>query len=238
MVEISDLNSKGYAMILPFASEFPDTALYYSIKQFNDLGIDNVYPMKQDSGGIFSESEIIKLKNASLIYIPGGDQNRFMNQIRNTRIEETIHEAYRSGALIAGTSAGAAVMSRQMITGNQLKDTVYTNDFPVIQAGNIEIKKGLGLLEDVIIDQHFIKRQRMNRLISVALENPHELCVGIDESTAIYVKDNVAEVYGLNQVITLSHKGTETRIVNGLLGGKGMCLDVYLPGDSFQISTY
>src|SRR5690606_2849352 len=109
------------------------------------------------------------LKKAKLIYITGGDQNRFMEIVRDTPLHETIKEAYSGGSTIAGTSAGAAVMSRIMITGDQKTVQDY-GDFEKIWFDNVVTQEGLSLLENVVIDQHFIVRSRYNRLISVLAE--------------------------------------------------------------------
>jgi len=114
------------------------------------------------------------LKGAKLIYISGGDQNKFMKIVLNTPVCTAIHQAYKRGAVIAGTSAGAAVMSEKMITGDIYKSTKsdsilyenYTDEYSSIKAHSIVIAKGLGLVKSLIIDQHFIKRMRMNRLIA------------------------------------------------------------------------
>lgn len=225
----------GYVLVLPFASEFEDTAIYYSSRQFRERGIGDVRHVKSSELTGNPQQVIERISGAKLIYISGGDQNRFMEIIGEGDVRDALTEAYRQGATIAGTSAGAAVMSSKMITGNEIKHPVYTGDFRSIEANNIELKPGLGFLQDVIIDQHFIKRQRMNRLISVALENPEDLCIGIDESTALLVTGNHVEVVGLSQVVTLQHPEAETQVVNGLLGGKGLRMCILLPGDSFEM---
>jgi cyanophycinase len=104
-----------------------------------------------------------------------------------------------------------------------------------MEAGNIEVTVGLGMLEQAIIDQHFIKRKRLNRLVSVCMENPENTCVGIDESTAIFVHAGKAVVVGLNQVVVIRPSGAPATVTNGLLGARNMELDVLLPGDSFPI---
>jgi cyanophycinase len=160
-----------------------------------------------------------------------------MDAIAGTPIRETIHEAFENGCLISGTSAGAAVMSQKMITGNELKhpgDSIAT--FITMEDRNVEIREGLGMLETVIIDQHFIKRKRLNRLVSVCIENPDNICAGIDESTAILVDGNTATVYGLNQVVVLRQGSSQTKVENGLLGASDIRLDVLLPGESFRIN--
>ncbi len=235
MVTISGVDTSGYIVILPMSSSVPDTAAYYGVKQFTDLGLKNVFALNFNDSLDITSKRIDSLKNASLIYISGGDQNRFMEIVNGTPIYDAIHDAYKNGALIAGTSAGAAVMSEKMITGNEYKHSEYTGNFRTIEANNIEIEKGLGLIENAIIDQHFVWRMRMNRLISACLENPEETGIGIDESTAILIENNKATVYGESQVVVLRHKTAETKIVNGLLGAAGMELSIYLPGDSFEI---
>lgn len=234
MISESGVDESGYILILPLASGEPDSAIYYSSKQFSDRGVDNIMSVKTADLSGDPTSLVNLIKSASLIYISGGDQNRFMELIQGGPVKESIHEAYIKGACIAGTSAGAAVMSEKMITGRELKHPVYTGRFPSIEANNIVLGKGLGLIDEAIIDQHFLKRERWNRLISVCLENPENICIGIDESTAILVKGGKAEVLGENQVIALQHTCAETKIVNGLLGGMNLDLSIYLPGDTIK----
>jgi len=234
---ISGVDISGYAVILPMASEEPDSAAFYAIKMFNKIGVKNIVSFNFEKPKDYTKSKIDSLLNAKLIYISGGDQNKFMKQVVNTEVYKTIHNAFFNGTVISGTSAGAAIMSKKMITGNEKKNKIYTGNYKTIQANNIEISTGLGFVDKLIVDQHFIKRMRMNRLISVCLENPDYQCVGIDESTAILVANDIISVFGENQVIAIKHNGTETKIVNGLLGGTNITLDVYLPGDSFKIKS-
>jgi len=235
IVSLSGVDSNGYAVILPMASEAPDTAIFYATKMLLQANVHNIYPIIFDSVTSHNDTLLTRLKGAHLIYISGGDQVRFMKAIANSRIKEIIQQAYQDGATIAGTSAGAAVMSQKMLTGEQLKYPIYTGDYKTIEANNIEMSDGLGLLPGAIVDQHFIRRQRLNRLIAVCLENPQETCIGIDESTAIIVNGNQIQVAGESQVIVLKHKTAVTKVVNGLLGGQGLEMDVFLPGDKFYI---
>ena len=111
--------------------------------------------------------------------MPGGDQTRFMKAIEGTGLDEVIRARYRAGAIVGGTSAGAAVISEAMITGDA--------DLQSLTARKTVIAKGLGLWPEVIVDQHFLKRQRDNRLISAVIDHPTLVGVGIDESTAVIV---------------------------------------------------
>lgn len=237
LITLSNLKKDAYMIVLPMASEEPDSAVYYTAKQFVALG---VRPEKIKSFNFDSKNQtkarLDSLKSASLIYITGGDQNLFMKAVLNTPAYDAIKSAYQNGATIAGTSAGAAVMSQKMISGNELKYPDYTGDFRTIEAKNFEIKTGLGLLPNVIVDQHFIRRMRMNRLLAVALENPYQKAIGIDESTAIVVERDSARVTGDSQVIIIQNSTKNSiRTKNGLLGGKDITLEILLPGEKFKI---
>ena len=235
MVQESGVKNGGYVIILPMASEEPDSAAWYAAQQFLERGIEKVYSFNFVSKQTDDSAWLDSVKNARLIYIPGGDQNKFMAIAEGSPLFPALHLAYRNGATIAGTSAGAAVMSRKMITGNEKKYPQYTGDYRSIESDNIEIGSGLGFLSNSIVDQHFIKRMRMNRLIAVAIENPDNTLVGIDESTAILVQNDSAEVIGSNQVIVLNGNHSK-KIQNGLLGAKNLNLSIFLPGEKFKLN--
>jgi cyanophycinase len=237
LINVSGLKEDNFMVILPMASEEPDSAMYYAKKEFIAIGVN---PDKIKSFNLKKEQQnkqqIDSLKKATLIYITGGDQNLFMDKVLHTSAYDAIHEAYKNGATIAGTSAGAAVMSSKMITGIEHKHPQYTGDFKTIEAENFEIKEGLGLLESAIIDQHFIYRMRMNRLLTVALENPDKKAIGIDESTAIIVHNDSAIVTGISQVIIIENLNKDSiKTKNGLIGGKNITLSILLPGDKFKL---
>jgi cyanophycinase len=234
MIEISGLDKGGYGVILPMASELPDSAVPEVAVDFINKGC-RMYGLQFRKGEPCPQSRIDSILNARLIYISGGDQSRFMGAIAGTPIQNAIHEFFYKGGLLCGSSAGAAVMSKKMVTGNELKHPAVNENFITMEGGNIEVKEGLGMLENAIIDQHFIKRKRLNRLVSVCIENPKNMCVGIDESTAILVDGNKATVYGNTQVVVLRNLSAETKVQNGLLGARNLRLDVYLPGESFRI---
>jgi cyanophycinase len=88
----------------------------------------------------------------------------------------------------------------------------------------------------VTIDQHFVVRKRLNRMIAYCIENPNHMGVGIDEGTAIFVDGDNATVFGVSQVVVIKNKGAKTTTKNGLLGAQGLKLDVYLPGESFKLT--
>ncbi|ELR68775.1 Cyanophycinase [Fulvivirga imtechensis AK7] len=237
LVELSKIDKEGYGIILPMSSEEPDSSVYYAKIQFADLGITNVTGMNFTKDQPATPQQLDSIKGAHLIYISGGDQNKFMQVVYQTPIEVAIKEAFKNGSVVAGTSAGAAVMSKKMITGNELKYPLYEETFRNIESNNIEIKPGLGLIETAIIDQHFIKRSRYNRLICAVIEYPGMLGIGIDESTAIIVEGDSARVTGESQVILFRNPDHSQADHNGLLGANDLRLDVLLPGAKFSLSN-
>jgi cyanophycinase len=235
LANLSGIREKGYMYVLPMASSLPDSAIIWTRQDFAVAGITTVPGFNFKKGETPPLPQLDSLKNARLIFICGGDQSRFMDAVLYTPIMDAIHQAFRKGAVISGTSAGAAVMSKLMITGNQKKHPDLESLFPTIESDNMEIHEGLGLLENTIIDQHFVKRQRLNRLITVSIENPGKHCVGIDESTAIIIENGQATVTGVGQVIVINNMHGKKKTHNGLLGAEGLEISVYLPGDKFKI---
>jgi cyanophycinase len=236
MLKASGLDKDGYMVILPMASEEePMENVEETREIFKGIPGLKIYAFNIQKGDHVSASRLDSIRNACLVFMSGGDQSHFLDVIANKGIKEAIHDAYNKGALIAGTSAGASLMSKVMVTGNELKHPDDGN-FTTIEANDVETIEGLGFLKDVTIDQHFVVRKRLNRMIAYCIENPNHICVGIDEATAIFVDGNNATVYGVSQVIVLRNKAVKSKIQNGLLGVKGLKLDVLLPGDSFQLT--
>ncbi|MBK6949130.1 MAG: cyanophycinase [Haliscomenobacter sp.] len=237
MIRLGGLDRGRYAVILPMSSAEPDSSIYYGIQQFRQLGV----PASQLTGFYLSREYcpqhlLDSLTNAGLIYLSGGVQTRFMDTIQGSPVQETLWKAYLNGAVIAGTSAGAAVMSQKMITGEQVLHPDDGGSFRYIESGNVELSTGLGFLKNAIVDQHFVYRMRHNRLITVVLENPGMLGIGIDEATAIVVDRDQATVVGDSQVILYqAKKGAAVGRKGTLLGSKDLKFQVLLPGDAFKI---
>lgn len=235
IIQEAGLRAGGYCVILPMSSAAPDSSVYYASQQFLKKGVTNLHGFNFKKGEPVKTSRVDSIRKANLIYITGGDQTRFMDIVAGTEIEKAIHDAYRNGCVISGTSAGAAVMSKLMITGNELKHKEYSSTFQTIEPGNIEIKPGLGLLTNVIVDQHFLIRSRHNRLITAVIEHPEMTCIGIDESTAILVNGKEVEVLGDSQVVVYKNTTGSKLLKNEKLGARQLSVDVYLPGEKFTI---
>jgi len=235
LITTAAMKPGDYTVVLPMSSEYPDTSFYYFKQDYDPVCKNAIVCFNFTKQTTNNKSWLDSLEHARLIFITGGDQLRFMNIVLNTPIYQAIHTAYRSGATIAGTSAGAAVMSKYMITGNQLTDTSYSATFSVIHANNIEIKEGLGLLSSAIIDQHFIVRSRYNRLLSAIAKYPELPCVGINEATAIIIRGNKVKVTGESQVIVLKHPKQVQITSKGLIKFKDLRFSIYTEGDEFVI---
>ncbi len=235
LIKVAQLDSGGYGIILPMSSSEPDSAIYYAGKQFTEQGLTNIVGFNFNKGEAIDKTRTDSIENARLIYITGGDQNKFMDIAGGTAIQEAIEKCYLNGGVIAGTSAGAAVMSQKMITGNELKYPEYHSTFRNIETNNIELKQGLGFIKTAIIDQHFVKRSRHNRLISAVLENPDYKGVGIDESTAIVVVKGMATVIGESQVLVFHSPDGIKSNPNGKLSANQLIMSIFTSEQSFPI---
>ncbi len=235
MIDEAGLKEGGYAIVLPMASSQTENAVASGIKQLVDLGISAVVGFDFKKGETPSPSKLDSMSKASLIYISGGSQSRFMGVVEGTAIENAIWECFNNGGTIGGTSAGAAVMSEKMINGVQANYPDAEGGFRVIEKGNTALANGLGLIKTAIIDQHFVERSRHNRLMTLAMEYPQLKCIGIDESTAIVVKGNEVRVVGLSQVLVYDGSKGQLNTNGNKLGMKGLQLNVYLDGDTFKV---
>lgn len=234
MIKEAGLKSGETVAIFPHASEEQDSSFYYAKQQFEKRNLKALdCAFKKDEK--LPPSKLDSLKTAKLIYIGGGDQVTFMEIINsNPEVKNLLKSAYQNGKMIAGTSAGAAVMSEVMITGNQLKYKDYENTFDNIEIKNVETKQGLGFIKTAVIDQHFVVRSRYNRLLSLIIENPTYKGIGIDEGTAILVKNGSAEVVGRAQVIVFKNPKQSKKLNGDKLGAQGITLDIYLNGEKFK----
>lgn len=236
LLSISDLKKKDYIVVLPMSSEEPDSAYIYFKEQVQKLTKQPIVMLNFNKTTASNPVLVDSLQKAKLIFISGGDQTRFMGVVHNTPVFKAIHQAYQNGSTIAGTSAGAAVMCEHMITGNQKLETKYTETFNNIRYDNLETAEGLGLIKNVIIDQHFLKRSRYNRLISGLVEFPTHTGIGIDESTAIIVRNKEIEIAGESEVIVVRNpKGITKAPSNNTVGIKSLEMSVYYETEKFKI---
>ena len=235
LIKTANMGTKDYMIVLPMSSEEPEASYQAIKKQLTLASGNNIGCLNFDASKVKDQKWLDSLTNAKLIFITGGDQSRFMKVVLHTPVYSAIHKAYQNGATVAGTSAGAAVMSKQMITGKQLLDTVYKETFNKLWAGNIHFEEGMGLLDSVIIDQHFLKRSRFNRLISALTAYPNYQCIGIDEGTAIIVQRKKITVAGVSQVLRISDPKNLKIKGQHLIKMDDLRFSLYTSGDQFSL---
>jgi cyanophycinase len=177
------------------------------------------------------------------IWFLGGDQNRITRVLSGTPAERAIQDRYRAGAVVGGTSAGAAIMTTPMISGDERRpggtrpDT--TQAWITIDRDDVVTVPGLSLLPGAIVDQHFVRRRRHNRLISLVLEHPDLIGAGIDEATALEVRpDGTWRVLG-NSVVVIydARNGAVTPAGASVLGARDVRMHVLPPGATFDPRT-
>ena len=211
-------------VVLPQASEEADTGDVVS-EQWRKAGAVTVTPLALTD--LAAAKRLIEA--ASLIWFTGGDQVKLMKALDGTGIPDLIARRYREGAVVGGKSAGAAVMSAIMLTGDA--------DLQSITAGATKTLPGLGLWPGVIVDQHFLKRQRQNRLMSLVLEHPELVGVGIDEDTAVVVSGPRFEVIGDSSVVVIDarHATVEPRAEGKHSAARDIAIHVLTEGMGMEI---
>ncbi len=179
------------------------------------------------------------LDGAGGVFFSGGDQSRVTEALLDTPVHAALLKLYENGGTIGGTSAGAAIMSEVMITGDERRKPAEGREWETIEAGNVVTIRGLGFVRNAIVDQHFVVRRRHNRLLSLVLEHPNLLGLAIDEDTAVVVRpDGTWEIVGPTQVLIYdARKAAVTVSKSGPLGGRGLVLNILLSGDVYDPAT-
>lgn len=180
-------------VIVPTASSIETAGLRYKAI-FLGMGVDSaevVYIGSREDAN--SEDVARHVHDATGIFMTGGNQMRLSAMIGGTRFEQEVRSANESGVIVAGTSAGASILSAHMVALGASGGT------PKLRMA--QMVAGFGLISNVIIDQHFRQRDRIGRLLSLVASNPGLLGVGIDEDTAAIIDDqDVIEVIGRHSI--------------------------------------
>ena len=187
-------------VVIPTASELETTGQDYN-RIFRDLGAAAVDFLPITRRADCDNPRYLEmLDRATGIFITGGNQLRLSTIIGGTGIAQKIRRRNAAGAAVAGTSAGASIMSEHMIAGGE------SYSAPV--EGAVSLAPGLGLTNAVIIDQHFTQRNRLGRLLAASSYNPFLIGLGIDEDTAAFIgPDGVFEVVGSGTVTVVDASG-------------------------------
>lgn len=201
VLEKFTLETKGdKILIITWASGEPDASFEATKSDFEKVTTKEIFMAAISPLDSKKEEEFLKqLQDASAVYFTGGDQNKITKVLENITLKKALIDKYRKGYIFGGTSAGTAIMSEVMLTGKA--------DLKVIDPEKVETSKGLGLVKHMIVDQHFIKRQRQNRLLSLLTKHKGLYGVGIDEDTALYLENGKsAKVYGDSQIMIFKPK--------------------------------
>jgi len=231
-------------LILPMASESADAGIEMT-EHCRKLGAsaERVVLTHAEAD---SQDAARRLDGITGIWFGGGDQSRLTAALLHTPVEKAIAARYLEGAVVAGTSAGAAVMTTPVITGDERHpggsrppDKDSSDAFMTVARENVIMAEGFGLLPGVIIDQHHVRRRRNNRLLSVVLENPTLVGIGIDESTALEVGPaGVWKVLGESVAVVYDARGAAITPKNAsALGATGVRLAVLPAGSTYQPQT-
>lgn len=225
----------GRAVLATVATEHPDEYVEVYRKAFADLPIGELAVLHLDERAEARDPATLEvLDGAAGIFFTGGDQLRISSQVGGTPLERRIRELWLGGGVLAGTSAGASVMSDVMLVAGPSR-TSY-------RIGDLRMAAGLGVLRDAVIDQHFAERGRFGRLLGAVAHSPRVLGIGIDEDTAIVVRDGEFEVVGSGAVYVFdAEPAARSNVAEArpeeLLSIHGVRLDVLAAGERFDLAA-
>jgi cyanophycinase len=221
-------------VIATVASHEPEGYFDAYKEAFAALGVHDLVELYVHDRAETHEQELADLlRGVGGVFFTGGDQLRISSQIGDTPIERLIRELHAQGGLIAGTSAGASIMSDTMLVSGASDETH--------RIGDLRMAPGLGLIHDVVIDQHFAERGRFGRLLGAVAHNPRLLGIGIDEDTAIIVEGGMFEVHGRSGVYVVDGEDvTQSNIAearpNRTLSMFDVRMHVLTAGDRFSLA--
>ncbi|HEY0378488.1 MAG TPA: cyanophycinase [Pyrinomonadaceae bacterium] len=188
--------AKARVVIMTVATDEPEESGAEYKKVFKKLGAEDVHAVDVSTRKDAHDEKALKvIEHATGIFFTGGDQIHITSLLGGTEMQELIRRRYEEGAVLGGTSAGAAMMSNSMIIRGD------SNCNP--RFGGMEIGPGMDFLPDTMIDTHFSQRGRIGRLLTAIAHYPQDIGFGIDENTALVVSDHQLEVIGQNSVTVI-----------------------------------
>jgi cyanophycinase len=169
-------------VVIPTASQLKDTGSRYQ-RLFEEMGVGNVEVLHCESRRECADpGKLELLQRASGVFLTGGNQLRLSTTLGGTALAQCIRRGNASGLHVAGTSAGAAFLPEHMIAGGREGSTPAPD--------MVTLAPGLGLSNQIIIDQHFRERDRLGRLLTALAYNPFAIGLGLDEDTAAFIDPN------------------------------------------------
>jgi cyanophycinase len=187
--------AEAHLVVIATASESPAQREKEYAEVFHRLGAGRVTPLRlEDREDSNSDLAVSAIEHATGVFFTGGDQLRITTVVGGSKVDTALHARLAEGMVLAGTSAGAAMMSSTMILGGSIAS---------VSTDSVRTGPGMEFLPGVLIDMHFAQRGRLNRLLRAIAMFPHELGLGIDENTAILVDGDVFEVLGAGSVTVI-----------------------------------
>ncbi|MCF8329071.1 MAG: cyanophycinase [Crocinitomicaceae bacterium] len=223
--------------IVPTASKVPDIVGVEYARAFGYLGAENVGVLNvENREDALSPEALERITNANVIFFTGGDQLRLTSIFGGTPIHDLLLKKYlEEDFLYVGTSAGAACASKNMIYQGSSREALLK--------GEIKITSGLGFMDNVIIDTHFVQRGRIGRLFQAVVGNPKTLGIGLGEDTGLLIKNGVSmEALGSGLVIIVDGRQIlDSNISDVALGEpisiKNLVVHVMSQGDVYCLET-
>jgi len=222
-------------VVIPSASKLRDTGPRY-VSLFKGLGAGEVESLDFDTRRDAEEpNRLARIEQANGIFITGGNQLRITTLLGGTPVSRLIRSLNAGGVHVAGTSAGAAVLSEHMIA--------FGEEGGSPRAGSVRLAPGLGLTNRFIIDQHFRQRDRLGRLTTALAFNPFAIGIGLDEDTAAFIgPDNEVEVLGSGGVTVVDAHGLQFSSMDQVAEGEPVCVlglavHVLTAGATFNLHT-
>ncbi len=230
--------AEAVLVVVPAASVDPPLAGRLMVEEFSQAGARDVEVIALDRKGASNSPGLEALRRATGIYFTGGDQSRLRQALAGTEFLDEVRKLRERGGLVAGSSAGAAVMGDLMPTGAEVRTDGDLDAFSRLVSHNVETAGGFGFWPGVIVDQHFVARRRNNRLLSLVLDHPHLVGVGIDESTAVVVPDEgPIEVVGSGAVLIYDARDARDLDAgeNGTQSARGVRLHILHAGQTIDL---
>lgn len=200
--------------VITTASQIPELVGEEYIKAFNQLQVENVHVLdirsREDAA---NPAYLARIKKADVVMFTGGDQLRLSSIFGGTEFLFILKDRYlHNDLLVAGTSAGAAAASANMIYRGQSNEAMIK--------GEVQITAGLGFIDSVIIDTHFVQRGRIGRLFYAVASNPGILGIGLGEDAGLLITEGkTMEAIGSGLTIVVDGRNIiETNIYNVELG--------------------
>ncbi|MDX2217388.1 MAG: cyanophycinase [Oculatellaceae cyanobacterium bins.114] len=208
---------QAQVVVMTVATELPGEVGSDYIRAFERLGVENVKVVDTERREDASNTDALaKIDQATGVFFTGGNQARITEYLKDTELDAKLHERFQQGIVIAGTSAGAAMMPDVMIVEGESE----TN--PRMEV--VTMGPGMGFLPGVVIDQHFAQRGRLGRLISALAQQPAILGFGIDEDTAIAINGAEVEVIGRGAVTVIDVANITHTNVDELLRDENLAI--------------